>query len=226
MESIDVPTALEHAFKGMINNEYLKDLLHKLDEWLECSCEQVYHYTLRYYLDELLPKSVSIKDERTLNQIFINKSVPKKYKKRKVDIYASMHQGETEAFIEIKMGKMNNINISESNFEKLYSNDLDKLAFIKNEKGKNCRCFLLKITHDINNVKDNGKLPDKYRHINGYELTYEKSYGEKAEILEKIYNEYIVNKFSNSKFKLKFIADSRNLENNIFIYHLWEVVEK
>ena len=59
-------------------------------------------------------------------------------------------------------------------------------------------------------------------------------YVDKVRELKKIYDKCIVNKFSEidkgysclNPYKLKFVADSRNLENNIFIYHLWEVVEK
>ena len=241
MEDIDIPAVLEQAFKEMLNNYYLKELLPRLDKWLECSCEQVYHYNLRYYLDKLLPKSISIKikDEKTLKKICKencclrenqkkkghekDKRVGRVGKGSKVDI----HIEDKDVFIEMKMGKMHHsLNISDSDFKKLYLKDINKLARIKNEKGVNCRCFLLKITHDINNVPK--KIQDKYPDIKGA------SYADKVRKLKKIYDKCIVNKFSEidkgygclAPYKLKFVADSSNLENDVFIYHLWEVVEK
>jgi len=238
MEDIDIPAVLEQAFKEMINNYYLKELLHNLDKWLECSCEQVYHYNLRYYLDKLLPK-FDIRDEKTLKEICEENCCLKENKKKngheknkrvgrvgersKVDI----HIEDKDVFIEIKMGKMHHsLNISDADFKKSYLKDINKLACIKNEKGVNCRCFLLKITHDINNVPK--KIQDRYPDIKSI------PYADKVRKLKEIYDKCIVNKFNEidksygclAPYKLKFVADSSNLENNVFIYHLWEVVEK
>lgn len=239
MQSIDFPTALECAFKEMIENNDLMKLLGKLDEWLECSCEQVYHYNLTYYLHNYY---IDIKDEEMMKTICDencclrenqekksrekNKKVGKVGKRSKVDMHI---KSDKDVFIEIKMGKMHHgVNISDADFKKLYLTDINKLACIKNEKSVNCRCFLLKITHDIN-IKDvRNKISDKYAYIK------DKPYIDKVRKLKEIYDRCIVNKFSEIDkgyrclvpYKLNFIADSRNLENDVFIYHLWEVVEK
>ena len=217
------PDAIEYAFKKIVGGQgeeqiFIRKLFLKLDEWLTCSCESVYHYILRYYLEEYYNKiGYSINDEELLREIITNGG-----KRKKVDMAIgppkeeNVKSIEEREVVEIKMGKKKYSHISNSDFNKLFKGDFKKLIEIKKNKPE-VRCYFLKITHDI-------------------------PHSEKDRIMKKltdVYKETIVGRFEElSKFdedfkgyrielvgKANYIIEAPKEKPKILAYHLWEIVK-
>jgi len=124
--------------------------------------------------------------------------------------------------IEIKVGKLKDLNkFIEGNRKsdfRHYQNDICKLIRIK-EKKKDVRCFLLKITHGLERIKENEE-------IIGEQL--EKTLNKCLRLLSEDRNDQRRNKRQDkckreeySKYQLKLLSKGRF--SPIFMYHLFEI---
>ena len=221
------PLALEYAFEKILKGKrqeqkFIQSLFIKLDEWLKCSCESVYHYTVRYYLEEYYKKNYEnkylIKDEQTIGGLLKNLPINnglsnegKDIKRRRIDIaILEKNGGKVKEMVEMKMGKWEHHHISNSDFKKRFKRDVEKLVCMKEIKPE-IRCYLLKITHVI---------------------PYSKK--DKIENLTNTYRETIVNRFNRcfEGYEMKLVNKVKAYtisvpeeEVKALVYHLWEIVE-
>ncbi|RKX48592.1 MAG: hypothetical protein DRP25_07245 [Thermotoga sp.] len=242
-EKATFPKALKKSLENMLHGKnpernFIINLLRKLDEWLECSCEAVYHYLLRYYLDEYYnyhykgDERYIVGDEYLIGEIL--------NKREKVDIVVGPEiepkgnddrkrnhkkQIDVREVVEIKVGKLKDLNKfikgnRKSDFRH-YRNDICKLIRIK-EKKKDVHCFLLKITHGLGEAGENEKNIGKYLEemLNGClhslsESRNDQSGNKQQDRCKR--EEY-------GKYQLKLLSDG--YFSSICMYHLFEVKKK